>query len=338
MRGYAPTDDLDNPIAWTDNYGNETKFPLAGDPVAGTGDLDSGPADRRMLLNVGPFNLAVGDTQEFLFSVSGGLSDTYLTSIIELKDNGSEAENFINSLVDSSFIPAADTLYDLITWYPGDTDYNGQVDANDIISIGMYFHETTATTGTGSFTWSPRHSFSGLSINNFLMADVNSDGVIDERDVVGIGGHWGNTYTIEDGSISLWHDLDIFSLSDEQKTGFQKLYNSLVGDSEPVKTMRTLLKTILGIGLPSEFSLQQNYPNPFNAGTTLRFALPKPAVVNLSVYNVIGQVVDIPINNISYVPGQHSIPYKNNLLSSGVYFLRMDTGEWSSIKKIMLLK
>ena len=230
------------------------------------------------------------------------------------------------------------TTYEYITWYPGDTDHNGLVDENDIISIGMYFHETTTTTGTGSFTWSPRLSLSGLSINNFLMADVSDDGMIDERDVVGIGVNWGNTYTVEGSSRSLWDDLDIYNLSDEQKTGFKKLYNSLVGDSEPVKAMRTLLKTILGIGLPSEFSLQQNYPNPFNAGTTLRFALPKPAVVNLSVYNVIGQVVDIPINNISYVPGQHSIPYKNNLLSSGVYFLRMDTGEWSSIKKIMLLK
>lgn len=337
MRGYAPRDDLASPAPWLNSDGTETKFPFSGDPVSGTGEIDSNPGDRRMLLNTGPFFLAVGDTQDIIFSITGGIGTTNLFSVNEMKLNGEMAENFINSLVDSSFIP--DTLNGVITWYPGDTDHNGVVDENDIISIGMYFQETIDTVGgTNSFVWLPRSSIDGLTINNLMMADVNDDGIVDERDVVGIGVHWGNTYATESGSRSLWQDVDIYSLSEEQKIGFKMLYNSLSGDSEPINEMRTLLKTILGIGLPSEFSLEQNYPNPFNAATTLKFSLPKPAVVNLSIYNVIGQIVDVPISNVFYLPGLHSISYRNNSLSSGVYFIRMDLGEWSSIKKIMLLK
>ena len=60
--------------------------------------------------------------------------------------------------------------------------------------------------------------------------------------------------------------------------------------------------------------------------------------MNLSIYNLLGQIVDTPVKNNSYFPGKYVIQYNNDLLSSGVYILRIDTGAWSSTKKIMLLK
>jgi hypothetical protein len=340
MRGFTPGIDLDNPTPWLDDTGAATKFPLAGDPVAGTGDLDSNPADRRMLMNVGPFEIAVGDTQEILLSISGGIADDYLGSVTALKNNASDAKDFMNSKIgiedENSF------EFNSISWYPGDTDHNGIVDASDIISIGMYFSRTNIqpiSSGIGSLEWLERSLITlSSSSGNISMADVNSDGIVDEQDVVGIGVHWGNMYTIEGETTSLWNNEEVYNLSPDQKTGFEKLYQSLHGESEPIQEMRAILKTILGIGVPTEFSLQQNYPNPFNSGTTIKFSLPKPAIVNLSVYNVLGQIVDVPINNIPYQPGNFNLKYENNSLSSGVYFLRMGSGEWSAIKKTMLLK
>ena len=108
MRGFAPTDDLDNPTAWIDSSsGTEvvTKFPLAGDPVAGTGDLDAGPADRRMLINAGPFTLAVGDTQDIVTAVIGGIGDTYLTSVTDVKNTDLVAQTLFDDLFSS--VPSA---------------------------------------------------------------------------------------------------------------------------------------------------------------------------------------------------------------------------------------
>ena len=339
MRGFAPIDDLDNPTAWVDSYGNPTKFPFAGDPVSGTGDLDTNPSDRRMLINSGPFTLAVGDTQDVLFSVTGGLGDNYLSSISQLNENAFAAKEFSASLVETLTNPTPDTTVQYITWYPGDTDHNGVVDEYDIISIGMYFHNTITALDSsgGSFAWSARNSIQGFDINDILMADVNGDGIVDERDVVGIGLNWGNTYS-SSNMMFLWDDLDIYGLSDEKKVKFESLYHSLNGESEPMIKVRALLRTILGIGLPTEYSLKQNYPNPFNASTMITFSLPKPSKVSLSIYNVIGQKVDTPINNINYLPGNYNIRYDAKSLGSGVYFVRINTPEWSSMKKIMLIK
>jgi len=108
MRGFAPTDDLDNPTAWIDSSSGtavNTKFPLAGDPVAGTGDLDANPADRRMLINAGPFTLAVGDTQDVVTAVIGGLGDSYLTSVTDVKNTDAVAQTLFDDLFQS--VPSA---------------------------------------------------------------------------------------------------------------------------------------------------------------------------------------------------------------------------------------
>ncbi|SVC73567.1 uncharacterized protein METZ01_LOCUS326421, partial [marine metagenome] len=106
MRGYAPTDDLENPTPWIDgSTGLETLFPYAGDPVTGVGDLDSGPADRRMLINAGPFTLAVGDTQDIVTAIVGGLGDTQLSSITDMKFSDDVAQLLFDDLFQS--VPAA---------------------------------------------------------------------------------------------------------------------------------------------------------------------------------------------------------------------------------------
>ncbi len=104
MKGFAPTDDLDNPTAWIDSSSGTavtTKFPLAGDPVTGEGDLDANPADRRMLINAGPFTLAVGDTQDVVTAVIGGIGDSYLTSVTDVKNTDAVAQTLFDDLFQS---------------------------------------------------------------------------------------------------------------------------------------------------------------------------------------------------------------------------------------------
>ena len=97
MRGFTPIDDLDNPTPWLDENGNETKFPFSGDPVTGAGHIDSGPSDRRMVMNMGPFTLNVGDTVEFVLAIGGGIGQNNINSITELRQNMGESKTHLLS-------------------------------------------------------------------------------------------------------------------------------------------------------------------------------------------------------------------------------------------------
>jgi len=90
-------------------------------------------------------------------------------------------------------------------------------------------------------------------------------------------------------------------------------------------------------GIPTTYSLNQNYPNPFNPSTTITFGIPERANVNLTVFNQLGQQVAVLVNE-EMNPGMHSVNWKANNLSSGIYFYKLNAGNFSSVKKLMLLK
>ena len=101
LQGYVPTDDIANPTPWTTTDGEETVYPLAGDPVAGTGDLDGiaiAASDRRMCLTSGPFEFADGDIQEVVVAVIGGIGGTRFSSISAMKATDEIAQSIYDVL------------------------------------------------------------------------------------------------------------------------------------------------------------------------------------------------------------------------------------------------
>jgi hypothetical protein len=89
--------------------------------------------------------------------------------------------------------------------------------------------------------------------------------------------------------------------------------------------------------IPFEFQLYPNYPNPFNAATTISYQLPEPSLVNISIYNVCGQLVKMLINE-NVQPGYHSMKWEAHNLCSGIYFYKISAGNYSAIGKCLLLK
>jgi predicted GH43/DUF377 family glycosyl hydrolase len=89
--------------------------------------------------------------------------------------------------------------------------------------------------------------------------------------------------------------------------------------------------------IPREFILYQNYPNPFNPSTKIKFALPKAEDVIIEVYNTLGQKVEILLNQ-HMKAGQHEVELNASNLSSGVYFYKIEAGEFQDVKKMILLK
>lgn len=96
------------------------------------------------------------------------------------------------------------------------------------------------------------------------------------------------------------------------------------------------------ITTPGKFTLYQNYPNPFNPTTTIAFDLPEDSYVELVIYNVIGQKVATLLNR-DFPAGSHKVIWdgnndKNQPVSSGFYLYRVKLGQFSAIKKLILIR
>lgn len=96
------------------------------------------------------------------------------------------------------------------------------------------------------------------------------------------------------------------------------------------------------VGLPINYSLEQNYPNPFNPSTTIKYSLPLNGNVKLSVFNTLGEEVAVLVNELAEA-GYYTIEWNgtnnhNVKLPSGVYIYRLEAGNFTSAKKLVILK
>ncbi len=90
-------------------------------------------------------------------------------------------------------------------------------------------------------------------------------------------------------------------------------------------------------GIPTEFGITQNYPNPFNPSTTISYQIPVAAMVEISVFNSIGEKVGMLVNEVKE-PGYYETTWNASSMPSGVYFFRINAGEFTAVKKMMLMK
>lgn len=89
--------------------------------------------------------------------------------------------------------------------------------------------------------------------------------------------------------------------------------------------------------IPTTYELNQNYPNPFNPTTTISYSIPREGNVTLKIYNMLGQEVKSLVNEIKNV-GNYRVSFDASSLSSGVYFYRIQSGEFMMTKKMVLIK
>ena len=88
---------------------------------------------------------------------------------------------------------------------------------------------------------------------------------------------------------------------------------------------------------PDGYSLERAYPNPFNPATTLSFALSTQSEVTLSIYNIQGkELVSLIDGNME--AGYHSVVWNADKYSSGIYFVKMKSGEYIDTQKLILIK
>jgi photosystem II stability/assembly factor-like uncharacterized protein len=89
--------------------------------------------------------------------------------------------------------------------------------------------------------------------------------------------------------------------------------------------------------LPNNYSLSQNYPNPFNPSTTIRFSVPLTNLVNIVVYDILGNKVATVLDK-RMLAGSYEVGFNASNLSSGVYFYTITAGQFKDSKKMILAK
>jgi hypothetical protein len=89
--------------------------------------------------------------------------------------------------------------------------------------------------------------------------------------------------------------------------------------------------------IPTKFSLAQNYPNPFNPTTTIIYGLRERTIVELKVYDVLGREIETIVDGEQNA-GFYEIEFKASRLASGIYFYRLQAGNFIETKKMLLLK
>ena len=139
----------------------------------------------------------------------------------------------------------------------------------------------------------------------------------------------------------------VLDAKDFSTNGSLKLYNSSGTQTDSYETgiaprrvvfwYSDFATSIEDVKPVANFSLEQNYPNPFNPTTIIKFSLPNQTKVKLSIINSIGQEIEVLVDN-AIGAGSHEVEFNGSSLSSGMYFYRLESGNFSSTKKMILLK
>ena len=89
--------------------------------------------------------------------------------------------------------------------------------------------------------------------------------------------------------------------------------------------------------IPTVFKLYNNYPNPFNPSTSIKYDVPKNTFVNLSVYDILGKLVTNLVNQ-DMTAGRYDAVWDAKNYASGTYIYRLEAGEFTDVKKMILVK
>jgi hypothetical protein len=93
----------------------------------------------------------------------------------------------------------------------------------------------------------------------------------------------------------------------------------------------------IGTETPTSFALNQNYPNPFNPVTNISYMIPKSSKVSLKVYDIKGQLISTLFEG-NQNEGIYLTQFDGSKLASGVYFYKLEAGDFKEVRKMTLLK
>ena len=140
----------------------------------------------------------------------------------------------------------------------------------------------------------------------------------------------GETFDRFGSAVSLNSEFAVIGAPDDDDNGFNSGSAYIYGDF-----IAGINENILKI--PIEFRLEQNYPNPFNPVTKIEYSIAKTAKVEIIVFDILGREVAKLVNETKKA-GNHEVNFDASKYSSGLYFYKINAGEYSHVKRMLLLK
>jgi hypothetical protein len=218
--------------------------------------------------------------------------------------------------------------------WPGDTNRDGIVNVLDLLPIGRYWHENGDPRVQEDMTWEiqPAVPWDAADATH---ADADGSGIVDEGDLAAIHQNWGSSHPSTTApSITAWEREQLAHIAAES-------------DSPGIEELRRCLAMLITPQeVPAYSSLGQNYPNPFNPETWIPYQLAKGSGVTVEIYDASGRltrVLELGYKDAGvYTEKQRAIYWdgRNNTgepVSSGVYFYRLKAGDFTSIRKMIVV-
>lgn len=210
--------------------------------------------------------------------------------------------------------------------HPGKTD-----SYSDDIGVDFIAESSTVTPTSFGIT------ANGVSFINPFLGIGDDDGAIFANSAIGI-------FNNDDGVDPTPHDRYPGKggwIVDPAKefTGDDPTNPLQINILTPGKRNYSLTTSVAGEILPTEYKLYQNYPNPFNPSTRIRFSIPNGEHVQIKIYDILGREIANLMNEYKSA-GSYEINFEASkyYLSSGIYFIRLNSGKFESVIKTMLLK
>ncbi len=136
---------------------------------------------------------------------------------------------------------------------------------------------------------------------------------------------------------SMASDFRVIDTLTGASTVIATLPNGTEIDALVIPSVSTIGIEPVGNAVPEAYSLSQNYPNPFNPATNIKFQLPREEFVKLSIFDMLGREIEILVNK-EMKPGTYRADWNASKFSSGVYFYRLEAGEFTETRKMILVK
>ena len=266
---------------------------------------------------------------------------------VDYTHDGYESAGFTNQLLEASItfgdvtlieipemitVSIPDILVDQGTWFSLPIDVTYISSYVDVMSYSMQisFDETLIVASPTPFTTTGTLIPDGwqTSFNTSTPGEIS-------------GGSYGFSEELSGQGVLIYLNLhSTFSSGVTDVTFDMFIFNN----GEPVAlTVNGSIEVSTGVNeidpeiIPEIYALGQNFPNPFNPETTISFDLPKESMVNVSVYNVLGELVTV-LHDGSLSTGTYEVEWNAAGLPTGLYFYRLQAGNYVETRKMMLLE
>ncbi len=294
-------------------------------PFQGDGNYIPAPQLGVNLINISPqyWRINAGDglaganyNIEFIAdAVPGIMNLNYITVIKRTDSNNPWTWNFTNHST------ATGTNYNPVLHYLGATSFSdfavgGNID--NLLPVELESFASVVNNNNVTLNWSTS------SEENNSAFEIERNGAGEWLKIGSIAGH-GSTNSPHSYSYSdrnLFMGKYNYRLKQVDFNGNYKYYN---------------LANEVIIGIPNKFVLNQNYPNPFNPSTNINYQLPSAGFVSLKVFDISGKEV-VSLVNQNQEPGFYTVKIDASNLSTGMYFYKLNAGDFSAAKIMMLVK